>query len=139
MKSTGYTKQHAAKGLKESLPAIEAFPNQYADYEITIEAPEFTSICPKTGLPDFGFITIRYVPHRWVVELKALKLYLNGYRNLGIFQENAVNRILQDFVKVVRPVFCEVAGCFASRGGLKTRVTARYGKQRGLQVNHDGK
>jgi len=81
------------------LPEIETFPNQFPDYEITIEIPEYTSVCPKTGLPDFGLITISYIPDKKVIELKSLKMYILAYRNLGIFYENAVNRILEMWSK----------------------------------------
>ncbi|MEK7287021.1 MAG: preQ(1) synthase [Elusimicrobiota bacterium] len=128
MKSRAYTSEHARSGLREALPSIEVFANQYSNYEIMIEMPEFTSICPKTGLPDFGAVVIRYAPKDWVAELKALKLYINAYRNMGIFQENAINRILRDFVSAVKPVFCEVSGDFAARGGLRTKVLASWGK-----------
>lgn len=124
--SKQYTKIHSQKGLKEKLPEIEVFPNQYLNYEIVIKMPEFTSICPRTGLPDFGTITIRYIPNQWVAELKALKIYFHGYRNVGIFQENVVNRILRDFVQAVKPRFCEVVGEFTPRGGLYTKITAQY-------------
>ncbi|MCM8812099.1 MAG: preQ(1) synthase [Candidatus Omnitrophica bacterium] len=125
-----YTKAHAASGIKEKLPELECWPNQYAGYEITIAIDEFTSVCPRTGLPDFGTITIRYLPRKWCVELKALKFYINGFRNVGIFQENAVNRILRDFVKAVKPVWVVVTGEFNVRGGMKTIVEARYPARR---------
>ena len=92
----GYNERHAKSGLTASLPAIETFPNQYKGYEITIEIPEYTAICPKTSLPDFGTITVQYMPDRHCLELKSLKMYIHAYRNIGIFYENAVNRILQD-------------------------------------------
>src|SRR5579885_826788 len=82
-----YTAEHARAGLDAKLPALASFPSQFRDYEITITIPEYTSICPKTGLPDFGTITIRYVPDRLCVELKSLKVYIQAYRNLGIFYE----------------------------------------------------
>ena len=85
---------HAASGLDHNFPAIECWPNQFPGYVIEIDIPEFTSVCPKTGLPDFGTIWIRYVPNKLCLELKSLKEYINEYRNLGIFQENVVNRIL---------------------------------------------
>lgn len=141
MKSKTYVDQHARGGLEDKLPEIEVFENQYPNYEIKVEMPEFTSICPRTGLPDFGMMVIRYIPGPWVAELKALKLYLNGYRNMGIFQENAVNRILRDFVKAVRPKFCEVKGDFSARGGLTTKVSARWGEDTVLigENHHNGK
>jgi 7-cyano-7-deazaguanine reductase len=125
---TGYTRRHAQAGLRDRLPPLETFPSQFRGYEVVIVAPEFTSVCPKTGQPDFGTITIRYGPAARCVELKSLKMYLQGYRNLGIFQENAVNRILRDFVRAVRPVWCEVRGEFAPRGGIRTEIVARHGR-----------
>ncbi len=124
----GYTNRHAQAGIKAKLPRIECFPNQYKEYEINISIPEFTSICPKTGLPDFGTITIRYIPNRLCLELKSLKMYLLGYRNLGIFNENAVNRILADIVGACRPKRLEVRGEFNPRGGIKTEVVANHPK-----------
>lgn len=121
-----YTDQHARAGIDVSLPEIECFKNQYKDYEITISIPEFTSICPRSGLPDFGTLTIRYVPDKWCVELKSLKMYILAYRNLGIFYENAVNRILRDFVKASKPVWAVVTGEFNVRGGMKSTIEASY-------------
>ena len=121
-----YTEEHALSGLKNPLPRIECFPNQFRNYEITISIPEYTSVCPKSGLPDFGTLTIRYVPDHWCVELKSLKMYLLAYRNLGIFYENAVNRILNDFVKASKPVRAVVTGEFNIRGGMKSTVEASY-------------
>jgi len=125
-KATGYTEEHAASGLDAPLPPLATWPNQFADYEITITIPEYTSICPKTGLPDFGAITVRYVPDRLCVELKSLKYYIQAYRNLGIFYENAVNRILKDLVRACRPVWATVTGEFNVRGGMKSRIEAAY-------------
>jgi 7-cyano-7-deazaguanine reductase len=119
-------KNAARAGLKKKLPVIETFPNQFPDYEITIEVPEFTSLCPKTGLPDFGIVTISYVPQSLCLELKSLKLYLLAYRNLGIFYENAVNRILDDIVAACKPVSAVVAGDFNPRGGIRSVIEARY-------------
>ncbi len=106
---------------------LETFdnPRPERDYEIVIRCPEFTSVCPKTGLPDFGTITIRYVPDRACVELKSLKLYLVEYRNRGIFYEAAVNAILDDLAKACRPRRMEVEGAFTARGGITTTVVAR--------------
>lgn len=118
--------KEAKAGLKEKLPSIETFPNQFPDYEINIEIPEFTSICPKTGLPDFGSIVINYVPRSLCLELKSLKMYILAYRDLGIFYENAVNRILKDIVSACRPVSAIVRGEFNPRGGLISTVEARY-------------
>jgi 7-cyano-7-deazaguanine reductase len=126
IKSPRYADKEAKAGIKEKLPAIETFPNQFPDYEIKIEIPEFTSVCPKTGLPDFGTIIIRYVPGKLCLELKSLKEYILGYRNLGIFYENAVNRILKDVVKAAKPVRATVAGEFNPRGGIKSVVEAHY-------------
>ena len=126
-----YTSRHARSGTLERLPSLECWPNQYPGYEIAIEIPEFTSVCPRTGLPDFGFVKIRYMPRKWCVELKSLKLYINGYRNVGIFQENVVNRILEDFVAAVKPAWAVVSGEFNARGGLKTIVEARHPRGKG--------
>ena len=122
----GYTPDHAKAGIDAKLPDIETWPNQYPGYEIEIDIPEFTSVCPKTGLPDFGTIWIRYMPKNDCFELKSLKEYINSYRNLGIFQENVVNRVLDDVVRATKPVWCEVRGKFHSRGGLGTFVEARW-------------
>ncbi|MBS1857235.1 MAG: NADPH-dependent 7-cyano-7-deazaguanine reductase QueF [Acidobacteria bacterium] len=124
-----YTDEHASAGVNAALPEIETWPNQYAGYEIEIALPEFTSVCPKTGLPDFGKIVLRYVPDRRCLELKSYKMYLLAYRNLGIFQENAVNRILRDVVKAAKPVSATVIGDFSARGGLTTLVTASWSKR----------
>lgn len=124
------TDKEAGAGLKEGLPAIETFPNRFPDYEIRIEFPEFTSLCPKTGLPDFGNIIIRYVPRKRCLELKSLKMYMLAYRSLGIFYENAVNRILEDVVKACKPVRAAVSGEFNPRGGLRSVVEARYPRSR---------
>lgn len=124
--STGYTEREAKAGLDAELPEIECWPNQFQDYEIEIEIPEFTSICPKTGLPDFGTITVRYQPNQHCVELKSFKGYFLAYRNVGIFYENAINRILNDFVAACQPVWAEVVGEFTPRGGIKSRAKARY-------------
>lgn len=121
-----YSDKEARAGLDAQLPPIETFPNQFPDYEIKIEIPEFTSVCPKTGLPDFGTLLIRYVPKDHCLELKSLKMYILGYRNLGIFYENAVNRILEDIVEACRPVKASVAGEFNPRGGMKSVVEAHY-------------
>jgi len=122
----GYNAQHATSGLHAKLPAIETFPNQYQGYEITIEIPEYTAICPKTGLPDFGTITLRYTPNKNCLELKSLKMYIHAYRNLGIFYENAVNRILAHVVDACKPVRATVTGRFTARGGLSSTIEASY-------------
>ncbi len=128
----GYTEEHARSGLDADLPSIETWPNQYPDYEITIEAPEFTSVCPKTGLPDFGLLSLGYLPDEQCVELKSFKEYLLAYRNLGIFYENAVNRILRDVVKACHPVRAVLKGVFNTRGGMSTAVEVRYDRERGF-------
>lgn len=122
----GYGEEAAAAGIDAELPVLDTFPSHFGGYRITIENPEYTSICPKTGLPDFGTVTIRYAPDASCLELKSLKLYFLAYRNLGIFYENAVNRILKDIVDACEPVWAEVEGVFTPRGGLSTTVTARY-------------
>ena len=122
-----YSDQHAEAGVNAQLPEIETWPNQYRDgYEIQITMPEFTSVCPKTGLPDHGTLTLRYVPDKLCLELKSLKMYTLAYRNLGIFQENAVNRMLRDVVKAVRPVSATLVGDFTPRGGVYTKITAEW-------------
>jgi 7-cyano-7-deazaguanine reductase len=121
-----YTETHAKSGLDAKFPAIETWPNQFPAYEILIDIPEFTSVCPKTGLPDFGTITIRYLPTKECLELKSLKEYLLTYRNLGIFQENIVNQVLEDVVKAAKPEWAVVKGEFRPRGGIGTTVEARY-------------
>jgi 7-cyano-7-deazaguanine reductase len=121
-----YTDEHAAAGVKAELPEIETWPNQYRGYEIEIANPEFTSVCPKTGLPDSGNLVLRYVPDKSCLELKSYKMYLLAYRNLGIFQENIVNRVLEDVVRACKPVSATVIGDFAARGGLTTLVTASW-------------
>jgi len=96
------------------------------DIDIVIQQPEYTSVCPMTGLPDVGCITITYRPHNKIVELKSLKFYLLQYRNVGIFYEHVVNRILEDLVTVLEPKHMEVTGDFTARGGITTKVTAVF-------------
>jgi 7-cyano-7-deazaguanine reductase len=115
------------------LPEIETWPNQFPDYEIEIAIPEFTSVCPKTGLPDFGTLTLRYVPDKLCLELKSLKTYLLAYRNLGIFYENAVNRFLRDVVAVAHPLSATVIGEFTPRGGMQSKITAAWSRKRGAR------
>jgi len=126
-----YTEKHAKSGIDAVLPEIECWENQYPDYEVRIHIPEYTAICPKTRLPDFGTLEISYVPDRWCLELKSLKGYVNAYRNLGIFYENAVNRILRDLVSACRPVRMTVRGAFTPRGGIRSVVEATYERPRG--------
>jgi 7-cyano-7-deazaguanine reductase len=126
VKKTAYTPEHAKSGLDVPLPDIETFPNQFPGYEITLDNPEFTSVCPKTGLPDFGVIYITYMPDKLCLEMKSLKEYMIAYRSVGIFQENAVNRILEDVVRACKPKWCVVQGEFRPRGGMGTVVEARW-------------
>ena len=121
-----YTPEHAKSGLDFDFPEIETWPNQFPAYEIEIDIPEFTSVCPKTGLPDFGVLTLRYMPRKHCLELKSLKEYLTCYRNLGIFQENIVNRVLDDVVRAADPEWALVRGIFRPRGGIGTTVEARW-------------
>ena len=123
----GYTSGQAQSVKHIELPAIEAWENQYRrDYTIKIVHPEFTSVCPKTGLPDFGTVTIEYVPGKLCLELKSRKYYFLQYRNCGIFMENIANRVLDDVVKAVQPRSCTVTGDFTPRGGLRSVIEARY-------------
>ena len=121
-----YTEDHAKAGIDVPLPEIECWENQYPGYEIEIVLPEYNAICPKTGLPDFGTLYVSYVPDKWCLELKSLKEYITAYRDIGIFYENAVNRILHDLVSACKPVSMRVRGKFSPRGGIKSRVEARY-------------
>jgi 7-cyano-7-deazaguanine reductase len=126
----GYQPTLALSGADAPLPPIETWPNQHRGYEIRIECPEYTSVCPKTKLPDFGTLTLTYEPDRLCLELKSFKYYLLGYRNMGIFYENAVNRVLRDVVKATKPVWAELEGSFTSRGGMRSVIVARYGTRR---------
>ncbi|MCL4334337.1 MAG: preQ(1) synthase [Candidatus Thermoplasmatota archaeon] len=117
------------KGIENlDLGKVESvsFPLWENSTHITIETDEFTSICPRTGLPDFGKITVQYLPDRKIIELKSFKLYIHRYRNVGIFQENVVNKILSDLVKSCSPKFMVVVGEFKTRGGIRTKVSARF-------------
>ena len=126
-----YGDAEAEAGVRAGLPEIETWPNQYrTGYEIEIVMPEFTSVCPKTGLPDHGILTLRYVPDRVCLELKSLKMYTIAFRNLGIFQENVVNRVLEDVVRWAKPVWAEVKGDFRPRGGISTTVVARWPRKK---------
>ena len=115
-----------------ALPKVETFRNVYSDreYRVELEFPEFTAICPKTGLPDFGTVLIRYHPDDSCLELKSLKEYLTAYRNVGIFHENATNRILLDLVEACRPKKMHVRLDYAVRGGIRTTVTASHRAER---------
>ncbi len=110
---------------------LETVPNQYPgrEYDIDIECPEFTAVCPRTGQPDFGTIYIKYVPDQKIIELKSLKLYMHSYRDRGIFHEHATNAILDDIVSACDPIRCQVIGDFNRRGGIKTVVRAKYEKK----------
>lgn len=125
---TGYTDEHAAAGVSADLPEIDTWPNQYPGrgYTIEIDCPEFTSVCPKTGLPDFGKLVVVYEPADRCLELKSLKLHLLEYRNLPIFQENVVNKVLDAVVKASEPVWAKVEGQFEARGGISTTIAAEY-------------
>jgi 7-cyano-7-deazaguanine reductase len=121
-----YTDEHASAGLDTKFPEIETWPNQFPSYEIIVDIPEFTSVCPKTSLPDFGTLIIRYMPDKHCLELKSLKEYIFTYRNLGIFQENIVNQVLEDVVKATKPKWAVVEGDFRPRGGIGTKVVAHW-------------
>jgi len=123
-----YTTKHARSGIDEPLPGIECWENQFPGYQVEIVIPEYTAICPRTGLPDFGTIYVCYSPDKWCLELKSLKEYINAFRNLGIFYENAVNRILRDLVAACRPLSMTVRGEFTPRGGIHSKVEAHYAR-----------
>lgn len=134
--SRGGKKKKSYEGLQENIrklktPGIEVWENKYRDknYTINLEIPEFTCICPKTGLPDFAVIKIEYMPYRFCVELKSLKEYIIFYRNIGVFHEHVVNKILEDFVKACSPGYASITGEFNTRGGIKTTVKAEYKKK----------
>ena len=118
--------QNYVKKLKT--PALETWKNQYPDrdYAIHIETEEFTCLCPKTGLPDFATFVIDYIPDKYCIELKSFKEYLVFYRNIGIFHEHAINKILDDFIKSCRPRYAKIVGEFNIRGGIKTTVSREY-------------
>jgi len=126
-------KKSTYEGLQDrirslTIPAIEVWKNAYPDkiYTITLEIPEFTCICPKTGLPDFATIKIEYSPDKYCIELKSFKLYTIFYRNLGIFHEHVVNKMLDDFVKAAKPRGVKITGVFNPRGGITTIVSREY-------------
>ena len=121
------------EGLQENIrnlktPSLEVWENKYPDrqYIINIEIPEFTCICPKTGLPDFATIKIEYIPDKYCVELKSLKMYTIFYRNIGIFHEHLTNKIMDDFIKAVKPRWAKITSEFNPRGGIKTIVVREY-------------
>ncbi|MEW6009008.1 MAG: preQ(1) synthase [Candidatus Omnitrophota bacterium] len=113
---------------KLKTPKIEVWENKYPDrdYLVKIETSEFTCICPKTGLPDFANITLEYKPNKYCLELKSFKLYLTFYRNVGIFHEHAINKILDDLIKACRPRFMSITMVFNPRGGITTTVKREY-------------
>ncbi|MBL8007959.1 MAG: NADPH-dependent 7-cyano-7-deazaguanine reductase QueF [Ignavibacteria bacterium] len=121
-------KFNPVKTDKSKIRLLEIFSNSFPDrnYLIVHKAGEFTSVCPKTGQPDFGVITISYIADRKCVELKSLKYYLQSFRNEGIFYENVINRILDDLAAVLKPRWLEVKGDFTVRGGLQSTVTSVY-------------
>jgi 7-cyano-7-deazaguanine reductase len=119
----------ARKGLEAALPPLEKFPSQFTDYLITHHVPEYTALCPKTGHPDFGVITVEYVPKNWCVELKAFKYYIHAYRNIGISYENATNRILRDLDKALAPKWVRVTAAMTPRGGISSTITAQKGRK----------
>jgi 7-cyano-7-deazaguanine reductase len=114
------------RGLKDTLPSIECFENQFKHYKISIVIPEYTSVCPKTGQPDYGTLTLEYEPDKSVIELKSFKIYIQAYRNLGIFYENAINRILKDVVTASKPRWAKVKGEFRPRGGIYSIIEASF-------------
>lgn len=116
--------------MSESQKLLETFENQFPgrDYQIEIVCPEFTSVCPKTGQPDFGTLTISYTPDQKCVELKSLKMYLQSYRNEGIFYENVTNVILDHLVEAIKPRWLTLEAAFSARGGITEKVTVEYKK-----------
>lgn len=133
IKGKGLRVKSSYEGLQENVrklktPKIEVWKNQYPDkvYTISLDVPEFTCICPKTGLPDFANIKIEYSPDKYCVELKSFKMYTIFFRNIGIFHEHVINKMLDDFVAACKPRRAKVAGVFNSRGGITTTVTGEY-------------
>jgi 7-cyano-7-deazaguanine reductase len=129
MKGDRYLDTLAIEPMSQITPSpsqMEVFPNQYPqrDYLVTIRCPEFTAVCPKTGQPDFGTLTFSYVPDQVIIELKSLKLYLQAYRNVGIFYE-----VLDDFIKAVQPRKLTLVGEFTPRGGISSVLTVEYSKK----------
>ena len=130
-KKSGY--EDLQKDIRNlAMPAIEVFKNKYddRDYTVLLSCPECTCLCPKTGLPDFATINLAYVPDELCVELRSFKLYLVGYRSIGIFHENLVNKILDDVVKACAPRRAKVEGVVTPRGGIQTTVVAEYKKRK---------
>ena len=132
-KTEGRKDKASYEGLQENIrnletPAIEVWQNQYADkvYTINLDIPEFTCICPKTGLPDFAAIRIEYSPEKLCVELKSFKMYTIFFRNVGIFHEHLINKMLEDFVAAVKPRWVKITGIFNPRGGITTTILGEY-------------
>jgi len=126
----------AYEGLQKNIkdlktPKIDVWLNQYSDkvYTITMDIPEFTCICPKTGLPDFADIKIEYAPEKYCIELKSFKMYTIFYRNIGIFHEHVINKMLEDFVSAAKPRWVKIIGEFNPRGGIKTTVSREYARE----------
>ncbi|MDD5432224.1 MAG: preQ(1) synthase [Candidatus Omnitrophica bacterium] len=126
-------KKSSYEGLQENVrglltPEIEVWENQYPDkkYTIILDVPEFTCICPKTGLPDFAHIRIEYSPTKYCIELKSFKMYTIFFRDVGIFHEHLINKMLEDFVKASKPRWVKIVGEFNPRGGIKTTVSSEY-------------
>jgi len=130
MKNSYNNLQNGIRNL--DLPKIQRWKNKYPDrdYTVSIKTDEFTCICPKTGLPDYAAICIDYVPDKYCVELKSFKLYLVAYRNIGIFHEHVINRILDDFIVSCKPRHAKIIGEFGSRGGIRTTVNREYERDR---------
>ena len=126
-------KKSSYEGLQKNVrdlktPEIEVWDNQYPDkeYSIQLDVPEFTCICPKTGLPDFAVITIEYSPRKYCIELKSFKMYTIFFRNVGIFHEHLINKMLEDLVAVTKPRWVKIRGVFNPRGGITTTVSREY-------------
>jgi len=133
------SRQSSYEGLQKTIrnlktPKIDVWENQYPDkiYSVSLDIPEFTCICPKTGLPDFAVIKIEYSPDKYCIELKSFKMYTIFYRNIGIFHEHLINKMLDDFVGASRPRWAKISGVFNPRGGITTTVTREYREGRFL-------
>ena len=129
-------KKSSYEGLQQSIkklntPKIEVWENKYKDKDFWVEmdVPEFTCICPKTGLPDYAKLQIKYRPDKDCIELKSFKYYINSYRDIGVFHEHVINKILDDFVKACKPRQVMITGRFNARGGITTTVTTEYKKK----------
>jgi 7-cyano-7-deazaguanine reductase len=122
--------QGLQEGIRELkiIPELQVVENKYSDrdYLVEFQSSEFTTLCPKTGLPDFASVKIQYRPGEFLVEQKSLKLYLQAYRNIKIFQEHATNKILEDFVDKVKPTWAKITLLWARRGGIETKVEREY-------------